>query len=595
MKTLIKISLFLFAFVLFFYSLPLIAPKVEALAPSRFPTSRLRPTTVRPTTVRPTTVVLTKVPTNSSLRCSYCSTASCGQCSGYASGWRCKCSGFNGSTYSSCAGVLDTTCGQPQPTPTGIPPQYCGYCSTAACGQCSNWAIGWRCNCSNKVGPPSGTGPSYYTSCKGVIDPSCGVAQPTPTPPSTYAFRYFCHKTNGVDKTKELYDLNTDYQYGTNITCKQNLVTYWSDPVTKAPLTTGICYKTQAEAVAVCGDYRYFCHKTNGVDRTKERYDANDYQITTTVTCKQNLATHWSDPVTKAPLTTGICYKTQALATAACPIATVYSVRYFCNISTGIGTCGPESTNRLYDPINDFQQGTTITCKQNLTTYWAPTPTGFAPGVNPTGIPLTTGLCYREQNTCTAACPAIRYFCNKSTKKCGPESTNRLYYPVDDRQYLPNDNGLRGPTCAENLGKFWIDPVTKEPLTTGKCYLPSQKAQCDIECAGGTIAPPTPTSTALTCQQMNEYRVDASGQEIDITTNLGSVKYGDEIIFKAKTTLSSYLPVLSMTFQLSIDGVVKEEKKILAVRSGSSWTATYKYKFITYGVHRIKVTKVSPF
>lgn len=50
-------------------------------------------------------------------RCSYCTTAACGQCSNYARGWRCKCTGFNGSTYSSCVGILDSTCGSAQPTP----------------------------------------------------------------------------------------------------------------------------------------------------------------------------------------------------------------------------------------------------------------------------------------------------------------------------------------------------------------------------------------------------------------------------------------------------------------------------------------------
>lgn len=107
--------------------------------------------------------------------CHYCTTAACGQCSNFASGWRCKCTGFNGSVYNSCLGVLDTTCGVAQPTPTGIPAGLCGYCTTAACNQCSTYASGWRCKCTGQVG-------NYFTTCAGELDTTCGVAQATPTP-----------------------------------------------------------------------------------------------------------------------------------------------------------------------------------------------------------------------------------------------------------------------------------------------------------------------------------------------------------------------------------------------------------------------------
>lgn len=85
------------------------------LIPNPSPTITLIPSPTRIPTPTPLFPFPTNTPTP---RCSYCTTAACGQCSNYASGWRCICSGYNGSTYSSCMGILDGTCGVAQPTPT---------------------------------------------------------------------------------------------------------------------------------------------------------------------------------------------------------------------------------------------------------------------------------------------------------------------------------------------------------------------------------------------------------------------------------------------------------------------------------------------
>ncbi len=86
-------------------------PTVTPYTPSSTPTVPT-PTFPFPTS---TPVYLTPTPLP---RCTRCTTAACGQCSDYATGWRCNCSGYNGSTYASCVGVVDATC---KLNPTAVP------------------------------------------------------------------------------------------------------------------------------------------------------------------------------------------------------------------------------------------------------------------------------------------------------------------------------------------------------------------------------------------------------------------------------------------------------------------------------------------
>lgn len=87
-----------------------VTPYVPTITVTPFPT----PTFPFPSST-PSYITPTSLP-----RCTRCTTAACGQCSDYATGWRCACSGYNGSTYASCIGIVDTNC-KLNPTSTPIP------------------------------------------------------------------------------------------------------------------------------------------------------------------------------------------------------------------------------------------------------------------------------------------------------------------------------------------------------------------------------------------------------------------------------------------------------------------------------------------
>jgi hypothetical protein len=115
---------------------------------------------------------------------------------------------------------------------------------------------------------------------------------------------------------------------------------------------------------------------------------------------------------------------------------------------------------------------------------------------------------------------------------------------------------------------------------------------CKTSSATSTPVPPTATPTAtptpvpLTCQQMSAYV-----GTVNVTSNLSSIKYGDLVIFSATSSKS---PITSMTFQVSIDGMVRKTQTVPATLVNGVSTATFSYTVNSYGTTRVRVTEVTP-
>ncbi|EKD52876.1 MAG: hypothetical protein ACD_61C00209G0002 [uncultured bacterium] len=104
-----------------------------------------------------------------------------------------------------------------------------------------------------------------------------------------------------------------------------------------------------------------------------------------------------------------------------------------------------------------------------------------------------------------------------------------------------------------------------------------------------TVTPtPTPTVIPMVCQQM---RVFLNG--VNITTNLGVIKYGSVVTYRAIANKSGRA-VKSFTFRVTLNGAIVETVVVPATLSNGSWIANLKRTVNKYGTYRVRVIAVTP-
>jgi hypothetical protein len=127
-----------------------------------------------------------------------------------------------------------------------------------------------------------------------------------------------------------------------------------------------------------------------------------------------------------------------------------------------------------------------------------------------------------------------------------------------------------------------------------KCF---ESRVSDKACGGVTTTPtpsptvtttPTPTVIPMVCQQMKVFLND-----VNITTNLGVIKYGSVITYQAFSNKSGRA-VKSFTFRVTLNGAIVETVVVPATLTNGNWIANLKRTVNKYGTYRVRVIAVTP-
>lgn len=100
------------------------------------------------------------------------------------------------------------------------------------------------------------------------------------------------------------------------------------------------------------------------------------------------------------------------------------------------------------------------------------------------------------------------------------------------------------------------------------------------------VATATPTGT-LTCQKLEAYL-----GTVNVTNNLGQIKYGDVVTFKGYANQTNTV-VKSLSFQMTIDGKAQPIITVAATKEGTVYTAKFQYTFNTVGAHIVRVISIN--